>query len=64
MQNRATLELSLNELKYLQELLSKDAFMPECFDVLKHCIEGGIHYLELEEADALISNFDEAIRSQ
>ena len=38
--------------------------MPECFDVLKHCIEGAIHYLELEEADALITNFDEAIRSQ
>ena len=57
MENRATLKLDLDELQYLQELLSKDTFMPECFDVLKHCIEGGIHDLKWQEADTLITKY-------
>ena len=49
MENRATLKLDLNELQYLQELLSKDAFAPECFDNLKHCILCAIHDLKWQE---------------
>jgi hypothetical protein len=57
MKNQATLRLDLNELQYLQECLSKDAFMPECFDDLKHLIASAIQNLEWEEADQLITEY-------
>ena len=55
MENRATLKLDLDELQYLQELLSKDRLKPECFDVLEHLIASAIQDLEWEEADILIT---------
>tara|TARA_R100001129_G_scaffold177090_1_gene151694 strand:- start:375 stop:551 length:177 start_codon:yes stop_codon:yes gene_type:complete len=56
MENRATLKLDLNELKYLQELLSKDAFMPECFGDLRYCIACGIHDLEWQKDEYTWTN--------
>ena len=63
MVSRATLKLELNELQYLQELLSKDAsanclwgFAPECFDNLKHCITCAINDLEWQKDEYTWTN--------
>ena len=56
MQNRATLKLYLDELQYLQELLLKAAFMPECFGDLEHIIASAIHELKWQEAEYTWTN--------